>query len=85
MLMLSLSCVLVTYPTHLLPQSKPYYRHFPPITICLMVVALRVVGMLRVVVYLDLISGYVGLIHVSSMDNVGEVNNDNCRNKIEVG
>ena len=34
--------------------------------------------MLRAVVYLDLISGYVGrLIHVSSMDNVGEVNNDN--------
>ena len=33
--------------------------------------------MLMAVVYLDLISGYVGrLIHVSSMDNVGEVNHD---------
>ena len=82
MLMLSLSCVLVTYPTHLLPQSKTYYRHSPPITLCLMFVALRVVGMLRAVVYLDLISGYVGrLIHDSSMDNVGEVNNDICCNK----
>ena len=81
MLMLSLSCVLVTYPIHLLPQSKTYYRHSPPITLCLMFVALRVVGMLRAGVYLDLISGYVGrLIHDSSMDNVGEVNNDNCCN-----
>ena len=69
----------VSYP--LVPQSKPYYRHSPPITLCLMFVALRVVGMLRAVVYLDLISGYVGrLIHDSSMDNVGEVNNDNCCN-----
>ena len=34
--------------------------------------------MLRAVVYLDPISGYVGrLIYDSSMDNVGEVNNDN--------
>ena len=82
MLMLFLSCVLVTYPIHLLPQSKMYYRHSPPITLCLMFVALRVVGMLRAVVYLDLVSGYVGrLIHDSSMVNVGKVNNDDCHNK----
>ena len=39
--------------------------------------------MLRAVVYLDLISGYVGrLIHVTSMDNVGEVNHDVVATKL---
>ena len=52
------------------------FHYLSPVVCCLASPASRS-ACLGSVVYLDLISGYVGrLIHVSSMDNVGEVNND---------